>query len=973
MPSTKITLNKDQKAAVQHKSGPLLVVAGAGTGKTRVITERIKYLIKTKKISPNDVLAVTFTEKASQEMLGRLDEVMPLGYEEPWIYTFHAFADRILRNEGLEIGLDSSYKIIPYPQQWLLLRQNLFDLDLKYFRPLGNPTKFISTILKFISRLQDENISPEELEKYAKSLKESENSSGEDLKEEKERFLELAYIYKKYTDFKLQNSKMDFGDLINWSIKLFSERPNILKKYQKQFKHVLVDEFQDTNYAQYELIKLLCPTKEFGGAKKVKGGVGTRSLLVVGDDSQSIYKFRGAAVSNILEFQKDYPSAKMITLLTNYRSTQKILDPAYKLVKNNNPDTLESKLGISKKLNSIRKSAKSPTRSIVPHAVQLKTAEDEVEFVVLKMLELLGREPELSYKDFAILARANNHLDAFVFALRKYGLPYQLVGNRGLYDREEIRDMLALLRVITNPSDSVSLYRALNIDVFEVNSDVVSKILATVRYEKKSMWEVVSNSTDGFVEEFAKIIREFQDKITERSPTDMLHELVNTTGYLHRFVLNETVENQLSIQNLNLLLDRIKRFEIDYRDDTKEIPTIIDFLDYIDLMIDAGESPAQAQIEDIDTINLMTVHASKGLEFPVVFMVNLVGGRFPTRDRKDLIRVPDELIKETLPVGNAHLQEERRLFYVGMTRAEKYLYLVSAKNYGGKRDASISGYIEETGLKVEEFDVVGDKKQESLFGVGSEFRSPKAQKVQKHIPTSLSYSKISDYNVCPLKYRYRYVLNVPTAPSHALSFGITIHDTLRDFHAAQIVKDKVTLKELLSFYEKNWHPLGYLDAKHRDVRFESGKKLLRDYYKNNKDLKAKPLALEKSFVIKIGGIKFYGRIDRIDPLKDGGVEIIDYKTGNTKDQKQVDKDDQVAFYAIAAKEALKMDPKKMTMYFLEGGKKVSTTRTEKDLEKKKKEVGDVIKKMKSGDFKATPGMHCTWCDFKEVCPFAFKG
>jgi len=345
MSKSKTELNENQLKAVHHKFGPILVVAGAGTGKTRVITERIKHLIQDKNINPQEILALTFTEKASHEMVERVGDIMPLGYEEPWIYTFHAFAERVLKEKGIEIGLDPSYKTLPDSDQWLLLRKNIFNMDLKYFRPLGNPTKFISDILTFISKLQDENISNKDFETFVKHMKHESD-------EEKLKYDELSYIYNEYERLKIENSGMDFGNLIMWVIKLFKERPNILSEYQKQFKHILVDEFQDTNYAQYELIKLLYPIKECK-KENLKEIPDQRSLLVVGDDSQSIYKFRGAAISNILQFMEDYKKAETVTLIENYRSTQEILNPAYKLIQNNNPDTLESKLGISKELVSM--------------------------------------------------------------------------------------------------------------------------------------------------------------------------------------------------------------------------------------------------------------------------------------------------------------------------------------------------------------------------------------------------------------------------------------------------------------------------------------------------------------------------------------------------------------------------------------------------------------------------------------------
>lgn len=946
----KTQLNPSQQQAVAHEKGPVLVVAGAGTGKTRVITERIKNLIQERGVSSKEILALTFTEKAAQEMETRVGDIMPLGYEEPWINTFHSVCDRILKKEGLEIGLNPGYKILSSSAQWLLLRKHLFDLELSHFRPLGNPTKFISAILKFISRLQDEAVSPEDLDNFVKNMKADED--------ETKRWKELAHVYNKYQELKIQDSKLDFGDLINWTIRLFSERPTILKKYQNQFKHVLVDEFQDTNYAQYKLVKMLCPQD-----------MGDRSLLVVGDDSQSIYKFRGAAVSNILEFMKDYPEAEMITILDNFRSGQKILDGAYSLVQNNNPDSLESKLGISKKLVSQIEGA-----NIQPFIICAETVENEVDYVISKIYELLGKEPTFTYRDIAILARANNHLDAFVMALKKHGIPYQLVGNRGLYDQDEVRDVMALVKVVINPKDSISLYRALNIDSFDIPQQVISTLLSESKYNRKDIWDVSSSIKNERLMNFRELITKYQDKITKSTPVEFVFNMVQESGYLKQYLSEESIENKLAIKNLDLFLNIIKKFEAEYRSHTNLSPNVVDLMDHLELLIEAGDNPAQAEIEDIDTVNLITVHSAKGLEFPVVFMVNLVAGRFPTNNRSDPIEIPEELINEELPSGDEHIQEERRLFYVGMTRAKKYLFMTYAENYGGKRNTKPSGFLSETKLptqKAEENKVLQkESEQKELFGIGSKFRDS-VQKDTNFKPTSLNYSKIDAYKTCPLKYKYQHILNVPTMPNHALSFGMTIHNTLRDFHQRALFK-KLALDELLKIYEKNWEPLGYLNEEHRNFRFEEGKRLMEKYYEKHKDDKTKPLELEKNFSIKIDGVKFNGRIDRIDSLE-GGVEIIDYKTGSTKTQKEVDKDDQVAFYAIATKEALKMEPKKLTYYFLESGEKISTTRSDIELSEIKHEVTEIIDKMEKGDFEAKSGMHCNWCDYKEFCPYAFKG
>jgi len=945
-------LNKDQQKAVDFNEGSLLVVAGAGTGKTRVITERIKRLIE-EGTKPNEIAALTFTDKASEEMLERLGDVMPLGYEEPWIYTFHRFSDRILRLEGLEIGIDPSYKIISYPEQWILLRKNIFKLKLEYFRPLGNPTKFISAILKFISRLQDEHISCEKFEEFAKTYK------GEI--EEKQRWEELAYVYKKYQDLKIAESKMDFGDLIQWNIRLFETRPNILKKYQEQFKHLLIDEFQDTNFAQYKLIKMMYP-------KNIKNN----SLMVVGDDSQSIYKFRGAAVSNILQFMEDYPKSEMITLIENYRSTQKILDASYKLIQNNNPDTLESKLGISKEL--VAKGEAKEDKKVSPEILLLETNEDEVEQIMLKIMEILEHNPNYTYKDIAILARANSHLEPLVLALRKYQLPYQLVGNRGLYDRNEIRDIIAMLKILLNPLDNITMYRLLSIDSFNVSHETAVDILSKAKLRKINLWDVIKEHNNVEIQKLREKINMFQQKLTKKQPHELVYEMVKETGYLESYVQNETIENQMCIKNMNIFLEKIKRFEREHYEETREIPTIVDFLNYLELMMESGDNPAQAEIEDIDTINLMTVHASKGLEYEVVFLISTTSDRFPTKNRKDVIMLPEELISETLPTGDEHIQEERRLFYVAMTRAKKYLYITLAKNYGGKRDKKPSGYLEETKLQIKEIKTPQkESDQGNLFGVESGFRDLNKTTENIYELGNISYSKVSKYETCPLSYKYSYILNIPTPPNSSLNFGIAIHETLFEYHSKKALGRNMSLEELLQVYKNKWIPLGYMDQDHQELRFESGEKLLKDYYAKHSFENIKHLGLEKWFNIKIGKDKFIGKIDRIDKLPSGNVELVDYKTGSAKEQTDIDKDEQLAFYTMGAQEDLGLKVEKLSYYYLEDGVKLSTTRTQEQLEKIREKTQEIVGEMKKGKFEAKAGMHCMWCDYRDICPSAYKG
>ncbi len=961
-------LNLSQKRAIEHSKGPLLIIAGAGTGKTTVITERIKNLIQDKKVRPEEILALTFTEKAAGEMLDRLDVIMPLSYEEPWIMTFHGFCDRILRDEGLEIGLSTDYKILDQPNQWILIKKNLFDLGLKYYLPLGNPTKFIGALLKFFSRLQDEDIMPEDFFTYVKKFQASSKLKAQssklknkevlpDFPDNPDRLWELANAYKKYQEIKLKENHLDFGDLITWTLRLFRERPNILKKYQQQFKHILVDEFQDTNWAQLQLVKLLAPAKD------------NPNLVVVGDDDQSIYKWRGAAVSNILDFKKHYPNASEVVLIENYRSGQKLLNTTYRLIINNNPDRLEVRLGIDKKLK-----AKRGSFLPLPEIVQLPSLEDEADFVAGKIMDLASRE-NYTYKDFAILARANNHLDPFITAFKRHGIPYQLLGNRGLFDQDEVRDLLFFGKAVVDPKDSINLFQVLHNPVFKIETDKILEALVQSRGTRKSLWEVINKKSDT-EEKFLNVvnlIKSAREKTASQPTSRILFDFVQQTGYVKQFIETETLENQLKIKNLNLFFQKIKSFESENKK-----AGLVEFIDWLDLLIEAGENPAQAQIEDIDTVFLATVHGVKGLEFPVVFVVNCVADRFPTRRRNDSIEFPEKLIKESLPEGDSHLQEERRLFYVACTRARDYLFLTLAKDYGGAREKRPSIFLHELKLSINQLKT-NPNQLSWLNGVLPINVRPKKVIDGKPYLSFVSYSQIDTFLTCPLKYKYRYVLSVPSRPHHSLTFGQTIHRTLREFHLSEKLGKLMSMENFLQVYERNFDEAGYESEEHKLKRYNEGKKFLANYYRVHKELfPGSPFLLEQSFNLRIGNIPLQGKIDRIDKTETG-YELIDYKTGSSKDQKIVDKDRQLTIYAMAAvygaMRGQKIMPEKLSLYFIEENKKITTTRSNEELEKEKKLLVKTIDSISKSKFPAKPGypFPCSYCEYNIICPFAKKG
>ncbi|MBU4017264.1 UvrD-helicase domain-containing protein, partial [Patescibacteria group bacterium] len=654
-------LNEEQLQAVKHGEGPLLIIAGAGTGKTTVITQRIKHLILEKKVAPSEILALTFTEKAAAEMEERVDVELPYGYTQLWIETFHAFCDRILRSEAIHIGLNPAYKLATEAESILFLRKNLFKLKFNYFRPLGNPYKFLQGFLTHVSRLRDDDITADDYRAFAEKFGQDKTSDPDEVK----KTLELADAYKIYETLKAKEGIMDFSDLISNTLKLFRTRKNILSIYQNKFKYILVDEFQDTNFAQNEMAVLLA------GKEK--------NITVVGDDDQSIYRWRGAAISNIIQFKKHFPKAKVIALTKNYRSTQEILDSAYKLIQFNNPDRLEIVEKIDKKLIATRSESGDPIEFNLSNRV-----ENEAEFVAKKIKELVKEnENAYTYKDFAILVRANDHAQPFVRAFERARIPYQFLGPGRLFHQEEIKDLIAYLKILYNFEDNANVYRLLTIPFFGFDARDIAAILNFAKRKNYLLFEALENIDELTLREEVKIkikdiiamIHRHLKRVPRESAGQILYYFFEESGLFREYLTAEKPEEEKRVQNVARFFEKLKNFEAEHSD-----ASIFAIVDWIDLSMELGESPlaSEANWSENNAVNIMTVHSSKGLEFPVIFLVSLLTQRFPSRDRKEQIPVPEALIKEVLPEGDYNLQEERRLFYVGMTRAKDRLFFTAS-------------------------------------------------------------------------------------------------------------------------------------------------------------------------------------------------------------------------------------------------------------------------------------------------------
>ncbi|MGH2446694.1 MAG: ATP-dependent helicase, partial [Candidatus Limnocylindria bacterium] len=437
-------LTARQRKAVTHGTGPLLIVAGAGTGKTTVITRRIAWLIAEKRALPSEILALTFTDRAALEMVERVDRLVPYGHNDAQISTFHAFGDRLLREHALEAGLSDRSTVLSRAEQVILLREHLFELPLDRYRPLGDPTRFLQALVTLISRLRDEDITPDAYLAVAGRLAERSAAAPQDeaLAEEVARHAELAATFAAYDDLMRTSDRLDFGDQVSLALRLLREHPSVLEEERRRYRYILVDEFQDTNHTQWEIVRLLAA--EHG------------NVTVVGDDDQSIYRFRGAALGNILGFGEAYPKAASVVLVDNYRSRQRILDAAHRLIRHNDPDRLESREGLDKTLRARTKFARAEPEAGPIEVLALATGSDEADAIA----DRIGASMRAGRRagDHAILVRGNRDADPYLRALNMARIPWRFSGTAGLYRQPEVRVLISFLRAVNDPDDSVSLY-----------------------------------------------------------------------------------------------------------------------------------------------------------------------------------------------------------------------------------------------------------------------------------------------------------------------------------------------------------------------------------------------------------------------------------------------------------------------------------------------------------------------------------
>jgi len=964
-------LNPVQKEAVTYGQGPLLIIAGAGTGKTKVITHRIAYLIASKLARPDEILAVTFTEKAANEMEERIDLLIPYSYSFVEISTFNSFGERVLRDYGIELGYSPNFKLLDDVEQAIFFREHLFQFPLDYYRPLSFPTKHIQELLNAVKRLKQEDIKPDEYLRYSQQL--SREASDDVEKETALKHLEVSRIYQKYQELLKSEGKIDFEDQVLLIAELFRQRPSILREFQNKYRYILVDEFQDTNYIQFELLKLLA-------AKH-------RNLTVCGDDDQSIFRFRGASLSNIFNFRKIFPDYKKVVLNINYRSTQDILDSACQLIRKNNPNRLEFEEEINKKLES---SVKSEGKCI--HMLPFDTLSQEADRVADTILE--KNKEGYKFGDMAILVRRNADADSFFRALNMNEIPFRFSGSRGLYSQDEVKILVSFIKSLTDFEDSKSLFYLVQSEVYKIDPYDLTLISNYAHKKHLALHKVfkqihegkspvnISGSTETKVKNYFEDLLFFIVEAKSKDAGRVLYSFLERTGYLKALVEEKNPQAELKIKNLRIFFDKVKNFFGLTDDDS-----IHSFAKYLDLLQQVGDNPATAEAElEEDAVQVLTFHKAKGLEFAVVFLVSLIADRFPGRERKEKIPVPDDILKDKVPKGEEYnqeekerirIQEERRLFYVGMTRAKKFLYLTWARDYGLKRLKKVSPFV------LEAFDLSkmpDDVQQTSALEEITRYAKQTPQlkfisEAKREGPLTLSYFQVDDYMTCPFRYLYRHIMRIPVVAHHNLVFGRVLHDTIHFYLTNRMLGKKLKEKELLKEYENCWVNEGFLSREHEEMRKKVGKKSLCLFYRREEESGHLPKFLEKTFKWQFEKVRFIGRWDRIDYTDEGAV-IIDFKATEVKNQKEADKKArdslQMDLYALSFIKTHDVPLVETRLHFLESDIIGCAQKKDKKLEKAMEKIKEAETGIRSQDYQAKPDWHsCNFCDFRTICPSSY--
>jgi DNA helicase-2/ATP-dependent DNA helicase PcrA len=968
-----VKMNDAQRRAITHGKGPLLVIAGAGTGKTRVITERIRHLLDSDpSLGGENILGLTYTKKAAGEMKSRVVKTCGERGKNVTMATFHAFCETLLKE------IDPKVTVLEDVDHWILLRRNMKRLKLEKYRRLAEPGQFLGDFLRFFSRCQDELVSSDDYQRYADDLEGDLQAEQKQLDEDTylERVenvalqKEIARAYKASEELLAEKKYFSFGSLITWTVTLLRNNAELRERFQQRYKHILVDEFQDTNIAQLELLLLLSPEP--------------RNIVVVGDNDQAIYRFRGASFGSFKLFLERFAGWKTgqdstpfrVTLTENYRSTPNILRVATQVIAQNEV------------------SADFPNKVLAPtrpegeriRVVEL-TTEDEEALWVTNELERLHRAGN-PWRDFAVLYRQHAHRDRLVEELSLRKIPF-VITRLSILEHPLVRDVLAYLRLIAKPYDDIACARVLAAPAWHLEPvDLVRLAERTRKKRGTSLYDALQspqselpfNPSAATLSELLEFAAAQRKNLKRRTAREILGTL---TEWLEIPQLAGVRDRRYVTQLAQFLKDW------EPKSDTRSLPEFLEYLDYFE---QAGGAVCLDDDPPGDAVQLMTVHGAKGLEFPHVFLLRVNHGAFPPRERLPLFEFPVRLMKEELPAGQFHIQEERRLFYVALTRAERKLTITTLTEKKGKVPTFIEDILMEPAVKRRDVLQIAPKvrprEEDARVTAGANngaglfpslsqkprifskiadwaetFHPPSPE------PLKLSASAVDNYRKCPQQFLFSRMWSLKEGPQATLTFGSVMHTTIKRFVDQLRRGVKLPFDEVARIFETEWTSAGFEDDYQEGEYKKDGIEQLRAFHATLLENPPEILEQEKGFELPLeNNVIINGRIDQINSLGRNEVEIVDYKTGKSRKEADARRDLQLSIYAIAAKEILELNPVRLVFHYLQNNQTQVTTRTAKQLDEAQKIVQEAAADIRAGGFSPKPGYACRTCAYEPICP-----
>jgi DNA helicase II / ATP-dependent DNA helicase PcrA len=966
-----LEMNAAQRRAIEHSEGPLLVIAGAGTGKTRVITERIRHLLELESsLLGENILGLTFTKKAAGEMLRRVKKACGERADGITLTTFHSFCEAILK-EGAPGRLP-----LETVDHWILLRRNMRKLQLDKYRRLAEPGQFLTDFIQFFSRCQDELVSCGKFKEYADGLaakleaerSELDQETYKERLEEVEKQREIARAYSASEELLRERNAVAINGLMTEAVKLLEQDSALREKLQRRYRHILVDEFQDTNIAQLRLLELIAAPP--------------RNIVVVGDNDQAIYRFRGASFGSFKLFLQRFAgwrdgqdSTKLRVLLQeNYRSTPNILRVATQAISHN-----ETSADFPKKVLHASKTEGERVR-----IAEFASKEDEASWVAreIERSHRAGRR----WKDFAVLYRQHAHRDLLVEELSRRKIPF-VISNLSILDHPLVRDVLAYLRVIAKPYDDVACARILAIPAWGLEPPDIVRLAERARKERKAIYDVLQlpqgelpfDASHAAIGTLLDVLSEQRRAIRRQTAREILSDL---TEWLE-IVPQASRQDRKYVQRLT---EFVKEWEV--KSETKQLG---EFLEYLDYFQQANGTIALDDEAPSDAVQLMTVHGAKGLEFPQVFVLRVNSRAFPASDRAPLFEFPVELMQEELPQGDYHAQEERRLFYVALTRAEDRLTLTTV----AERKAKVPLFVEDILMDpaIRRRDVLqiapkimiaaGQSETKSVSETAAQlFPARDPAKIFSRIaswaetyhpdvpePLRLSPSSVLGYRSCPQQFLFEKLWSIEGDAKATLTFGRVVHSTIKRVMLEMKKGHQLPFEEVRGIYETEWSAIGFEDDYQEEEYKKDGLEQLRTFYSAMMESLPVILEQEKGFELDLeNNVIMKGRIDQINSLSQKDVEIVDYKTGKPRKESDAKKDLQLSIYAIAVKEILELNPVRLVFHYLQNNQRQETTRDAKQLDEAQKMVQETAADIRAGEFAANPGFQCRSCAYRSICP-----